>query len=570
MDLEGFLASYSQLERTEALKQLEILTSEPLPAPETAVNLAYALQEIGEIEAARVYCESLVNSYPDFAPGWARLGQIELALGQASKALQYAEKASTINPECNFSRVCLGIVLHSLGMVTEASKHLSAAINQDPDNPVTWSYYGLCLCSQFQHELGLAALQKAIDLDPASSFHWSNYFMSQHYDPGIVSKQFVSSAEKFSIYMGETVKHLKASSNEIIHIAYLSPDLYNHPVGRLLIAILKTHDHKRFKVTILSDGTHNDSLTSQIADNAHEFIPICTLDNTALSKTIQHKKIDVLIDLAGHTAGNRLSLFAQRVAPVQLAWLGYFGTTGLKNMDAVVLGEAHCNIATQAFYSENLKTVPGTHFVYQAPSYLPARGHVPAKHIRFASFNNTAKLNTELIACWSRILQLCPASTLTLKWKTLCDPTFAQHLANRFASFGISPERLILEPHSDHLKMLESYSAVDIALDPFPYSGGITSFEALSMGVPLITYPWQRPASRQGAALLRHLGYEELVAESSSEYIQLAVALANDTERRAKLHAELPQKLQQHCSNHAAIVASGLEEIFIQMCNLAK
>ena len=322
MDLATFLSSYNKLDRAEALKQLEIFTSTALPAPESAVNLVYALQEIGELKAAKTYCQSLVDTYPDFAPGWARFGQVELALGKPTEALINAQKAISINPECNFSRVCLGIVLHSLGMVNEATRNLTQSLNQNPDNPVAWSYYGLCLCAQFQHELGLAALQRAIDLDPGSSFHRSNYLMSQHYDPGVVSQQFVSSAEKFSKHLGETKKQLKTLNNKIIHIAYLSPDLYNHPVGRLLIAILKAHDHRCFKVSILADGTQSDSLTKQIADNANEFIPTNALDNSALRKIIQAKKIDVLVDLAGHTEGNRLPLFTQRVAPVQVAWLG--------------------------------------------------------------------------------------------------------------------------------------------------------------------------------------------------------------------------------------------------------
>ncbi|MCF6262581.1 MAG: hypothetical protein L3J24_03205 [Xanthomonadales bacterium] len=315
----------------------------------------------------------------------------------------------------------------------------------------------------------------------------------------------------------------------------------------------------------MADGTKSDSLTRQIADSAHEFLSTSTLDDTALSNIIQAKKIDVLVDLAGHTAGNRLPVFARRVAPVQVAWLGYFGTTGLKNMDAVVMGETHCSSSTQSFYCENIRTVAGTHFVYQQPDYLPLRKNISADHVRFASFNNTAKLNTEVIACWSKILQLVPNSSLTLKWKTLSDPTFARHLSNRFVNFGISTERLILEPHTDHLNMLERYNAVDIALDTFPYSGGITSFEALSMGVLLITYPWQRPASKQGAAILNQLGYSELIAGSASEYIQIAVALANDSARLAKFQKELPLKLRQHCSDHSVIVASGLEDIFTDL-----
>lgn len=565
MDLEKFLNSYLELDRAEAWVHLETFISSPLPAPESAVNLAYALQVFGKLQLARDYSELLVRSHPDFAPGWARLGQINLAQGDQAQALQMAEKAVAVNSECNFSQVCFGITLHAIGMVTKATQQLAEALNQNPDNPIAWSYYGLCLCAQFQHELGLSALQRAIDLEPSNNAHWSNYLMCQHYDPKITSSQFVAAAKNFSNCLDEKAKQLKLRATEVIHIAYLSPDLYNHPVGRLLFPILKAHNHKRFKFTILADSTQSDSLTKQIAKGAGEFISVVSLDNTELTKLIKHKKIDILVDLAGHTAGNRLALFAQRVAPVQLSWLGYFGTTGLKNMDAIVLGEAHCNEASQQFYCENLKTLPGTHFVYQPPDYLPPRINIASEHIRFASFNNTAKLNTEVIACWSKILQLVPNSTLTLKWKTLNDPTFAMHLRNRFVSFGISPEQLILEPHTDHLNMLESYSAVDIALDPFPYSGGITSFEAMSMGAPLITYPWQRPSSRQGAALLKQLDCRELIAGNASEYIQIAVALANDTDRLAGFHKELPQMLRQHCSDHAVIVASGLEGIFTDL-----
>jgi len=534
----------------------------PMGTPEAEVNHAWTLQQQGKLQAAGHVCERLTQVHPGFAPGWARWGHIELECGNFEQALAHTQKATETNPHCSFSLLCHGIVLRAVGQVTQATRQLATALEISPRNAVAWSHYGLCLSDQFQHELALAALQSAIDLDPGSAFHWSNRLMSLQYDPGLNSARLTDAARAFSAHLGERPNVLERKHTGNIHVAYLSPDLYNHPVGRLFLPVLSAHDQDRFQVTVLADGVRSDPLTEQIATASGRFVQTAKLDDRALAALLAELGVDVLVDLAGHTASNRLPAFARRMSPVQITWLGYFSTTGLKNMDAVVLGEAHCDAATQAFFTEPVKTVPGTHFVYQPPPYLPPINTTASGQVRFASFNNSAKLNTEVFACWSEILRQVPGSTLLLKWKTLADPQFAQHLRARFANLGLAPERLILQPQSDHATLLAAYNNVDIALDTFPFSGGITSFEALSMGVPVVTQRLLRPSSRQTAALLGQLGLHDLVTGNAREYCQVAVALAADAEQRTHLRETLRPRILKHGREHARVVAAGLESIY--------
>jgi predicted O-linked N-acetylglucosamine transferase (SPINDLY family) len=271
------------------------------------------------------------------------------------------------------------------------------------------------------------------------------------------------------------------------------------------------------------------------------------LDDAALAALIRQDQMDVLIDLSGHTAGSRLTVFAHRPAPVQVAWLGYFATTGLRYIDAVLLDEWHAPAGTQAQFAEPIVHMPGGRMCYQPVPWAPAVAAPPclqAGHITFGSFNNTGKLNAGVFDVWSQVLAAVPQSRLVLKWRSLADEALCDSVRAAFAGKGIDPSRIELRPASFHADVLLQYADIDIALDPFPFTGGLTSCEALWMGVPVVTWPQDRVVSRQTFAFLSAIGLAELAAKDAADYVHIAQTLAADRAKLTHLRSALRNTMQ--------------------------
>jgi len=332
-----------------------------------------------------------------------------------------------------------------------------------------------------------------------------------------------------------------------LRVGYVSADLCQHTVGLFVKDVIKAHDPARVMAFAYSAGQVNDWVTDVIRA-ACRFRDVAALDDAALADLIRQDGIDVLVDQSGHTAGSRLTVFARRPAPVQVSWLGYFATTGLPVMDAVLLDEWHGSPEIETQFVEPVVRIAGGRFCYTpvpwapevvAPSPFKTRGY-----ISFGCFNNTAKLNPGVIDLWARILKAVPDARLILKWRTFQDEGVCQSVRDGFAQHGVDPARLELRSASFHVDVLKEYAAIDIALDPFPFTGGLTSCEALWMGVPVVTWPQSRVVSRQTFAFLSAIGLPELAAKDAEDYERIAVTLANDKERLTALRAGMREKMR--------------------------
>jgi len=264
-----------------------------------------------------------------------------------------------------------------------------------------------------------------------------------------------------------------------------------------------------------------------------------------LADKIHHDHIDVLFDLSGHTAGNRLLLFARKPAPIQITWIGYVGTTGLSAMDYLLADRHMVPPGTEAGYREGVLRMPHGYVCYDPPEAPPVNP-LPALeqgHVTFGCFNNLAKITPEVVAVWARILQRLPQSRLILKYKGWGDDTVRRRYRDRFVSAGARPEQLEMLPHSSHAELLATYQRVDLALDPFPFSGGLTTCEALWMGVPVITCPGATFASRHSVSHQANLGLMDPIAEDVDQYVERSVCLASDLPRLAALRAGLRPRM---------------------------
>jgi predicted O-linked N-acetylglucosamine transferase (SPINDLY family) len=278
--------------------------------------------------------------------------------------------------------------------------------------------------------------------------------------------------------------------------------------------------------------------------------------------------IDMLVDLSGHTPGNRLAMFARKPAPVQLSWLGFWGTTGLSAIDYILSDATTIPEGEEDLYSESVFRLPVSRFCYRAPHFAPEPAPPPCLAggaVTFGSFNNIRKLGSDVIQLWARVLHETPGARLLLKTSSLADAAVRGAVLAAFVDLGVTAERLILRGSTPHPDMLAEYADVDIALDPFPFSGGMTSCEALWMGVPVVTLPGRRAVSRQTLGFLRVIGLPELAAASADDYVRIASSLAPDLPRLAAIRRTLRQRMADSPLCDGAAFTRNLEAAYRTM-----
>jgi predicted O-linked N-acetylglucosamine transferase (SPINDLY family) len=331
-----------------------------------------------------------------------------------------------------------------------------------------------------------------------------------------------------------------------LRLGFVSPDLGKHPVGYFLVQLLENIDRKQHATICYSDRIGKDDLTHRLQSAASQWRDVIGMSDQRLAEQIHADRIGVLFDMAGHTAHNRLLVFARKPAPIQVTWAGYVGTTGLKVMDYLLADRYEVPPGAERHYQERVLRMPEGYVCYDPPIDAPAVASLPALNrgeMTFGCFNNPAKITRQVIDIWARILRRLPGAQLVLKYKGWNDSGVARRFTEMFASQAIDPGRLEFLGNSPHHELLAEYNRIDLALDPFPYCGGLTTCEALWMGVPVLTCPGTTFAGRHSLSHLSNIGLTETIAGDMDEYVELAVSLAGDLPRLAALRASLRQRM---------------------------
>jgi len=352
-----------------------------------------------------------------------------------------------------------------------------------------------------------------------------------------------------------------------IKIGYVSPDFRRHSVASFIESTLKTHHHEEFEVFCYSDVLSPDTITKRLQNHADQWRNITGVTDENVAELIRKDRIDILIDLAGHTGGNRILLFARKPAPVQVSWIGYPATTGLAAMDYKIVDAFTDPLGmTEEFYTEKLIRMPGSFLCYQPEKVSPGVGPLPALssgHITFGSFNYFPKVSSEAAALWSAILNALPNSRLILKSRTFSDDAASEDALAIFTRHGLSADRIeLLSSVPAFTEHLDMYNLIDIALDTFPYNGTTTTCEALWMGVPVITLAGKTHASRVGTSLLSNIGLPDFIAESPEEYLQIAITIANDIPRLQSVRMNIRSSMLRSAVMDAKRFTGNLEQCY--------
>jgi predicted O-linked N-acetylglucosamine transferase (SPINDLY family) len=344
-------------------------------------------------------------------------------------------------------------------------------------------------------------------------------------------------------------------------------------VGYFLIRTFENLDRQAYTVTCYSDRNVVNPLSGRFRAAAANWQDTSERSDEAIADQIRRDEIDILFELSGHTYGNRLLVFARKPAPIQISWIGYEGTTGLRAIDYLLADYHLIPPGAEGDYPERVLRLPDSYVCYEPPSEAPEVSPLPAygrSYVTFASFNNPAKITAEVVDVWAAILRQVPRARLLLKYLGMDDDGARGRLVNLFSAREVAADRLVFQGWSSFADYLAEFREVDVALDPFPFSGGVTTCNALWMGVPVITCPGKTFASRHGLSYLSSMGMTETIAGDLHEYVRLATELATDLDRLAALRAGLRPQMAGSplCDGprHAASLLQMLRHVWRDYC----
>jgi predicted O-linked N-acetylglucosamine transferase (SPINDLY family) len=515
-------------------------------------NLGVVLQDQGKLDDAVACYRRALELKPDLAEAYNNLGNAFKAQGQVMEAIACYRRTLELKPDFAGAHNNLGAALQGQGQPSEAAACCRRALKLKPDLVEALLNLGVALQTQGKPDEAVACCRRAVELKPDHAQAHSNLLYTLHYCTGVTPAALAEAHAEYDRRHAAPLRGAVAQQENVLdrhgrlRLGFVSPDLGRHPVGYFLVRVLENLSQGPQETICYSDRMVKDDLTHRLQAAATQWRDVIGMSNERLAEQIRADRIDILFDLAGHTAHNRLLVFARKPAPIQITWIGYEGTTGLAAMDYLLADRHVVPEGTDDYYREQVLRMPEGYLCYDPPDAAPPVGPLPSLtkgYATFGSFNNPAKITPEVAAVWAEILRRVPTARLVLKYRGLGDQAVKRRYLDLFAAHGVEPQRLELASWSSYAEYLAAYQQVDVALDPFPFSGSATTCEALWMGVPVITCPLETFASRHSLSHLSNVGLTETIAHDLDEYVEVAVSVAGDLPRLAMLRAGLRERM---------------------------
>ncbi|MGA3067508.1 MAG: tetratricopeptide repeat protein [Tepidisphaeraceae bacterium] len=536
------------------------------------VNLASCLRDNEQLQESHAACRQAIALNPNLPAAHLNLGNVLKDGGFLDESVAAFRQSIALKPDYAEAHFALGVALKSQDRIDEAIACFRQAIALRPNFREPYLYLGISLKSQAKLDEAIAVYRQALAKFPDYNDAHGNLILAMHYNPAYDAQSIAQELNRWKKRHADPLQKFiqphapDPNPNRPLRIGYISADFRKHPVGRNLLPLFQHHDHNLFHVTAYSAVEAPDALTTQFQQNADAWREVAKLSDHDLAQQIRQDQIDILLDLSVHTGGNRLLVFARKPAPIQVTYLGYPGSTGLDTIDYRI-SDPHIDPPGQdeSCYTEKTIRLPNTYWCYQ-PGDASALTPVPSPalkngYITFGCQNNYCKLCLPVWTSWSAILKATPHSKLLV----YSPPGSHRETAREtLANLGIDPTRLTFSDarNQDYFR---TYNQIDIALDPFPFTGGHTTCDALWMGVPTITLSGQTPVSRGGRSILSNLGLFDLIARTPEEYVQIAVTLAGDVNRLDSLRQSIRPRMQASSLMNPHQFARDMESAYRQI-----
>lgn len=532
-------------------------------------NLGNALQELGRLhEAKECYLEA-IRLKPSYADVHNNLGSVLKELNMPSEAEASFRRAIRLKPTLVEAYSNLGGLLQDLGRLSEAEACLQEGIFHKPTYAEAHNNLGNLFRDRGCPAKAITSYKEAIRLQPEYQEANSNLLFTVNSTECFPIEITVSQSKHYGEQVSSNARPkfkewLRSSEQRRIRLGFVSGDLRNHPIGYFIEGLLKHLDRSKLEIIIFSATHKQDALTERIKSHVDQWTSIYGSTDQAAASLIYKQQIDILFDLSGHTAFNRIGVFSYKPSPIQVSWLGYFATTGLPEMD-YLLGDPWVTPESEnSHFTEKILRMPQTYLCFTPPDFNVPVGPLPAvanHHITFGCFNNLTKITLNVVKLWSDILRRIDGAKLFLKSRQLDEPSERVKIAKQFANFNIANDRLILEGSSSRQELLSTYNQVDIALDTFPYPGGTTSVEALWMGVPVLTIKGNRFLSHVGETIAHNSGNSIWIAENLDDYAQKAVRYAVELDQLNNFRQRMRRQLLESAICDAQRFARNFEQI---------
>jgi len=569
-------------------------------------NLAIAAQRSGDFDGAAAAFRTGLEHAPGEARLWSNASANALESGAASAALDFARQATQLAPDLAAAHLNAGNALSASGLGADAEAAFRAALDLQPGYAQAWLSLGRELSLRGRLAEALDATRRALAIAPGYADAHVNLAhdlnalgdvaaAAAHYQralalkPGLISagsgalfcllhddrqspQQVASAHRAFGVTLEAPRRvHWQAHPNDRdperrLRLGFVSADLRNHPVARFLEPVWREFDKARFELFAYDVQPARDATAERLHERADRWTPAASMPDAQLDAVIRNDRIDILFDLSGHTARNRLGVFARKPAPLQVSWIGYPGTTGLTTLDYRFVDPIVAPPGRfDHLFTEQLAYLPCMS-VFDRPADLPDVSPPPALargHVTFGSFNRINKLGARTVELWSKVLRRVPDARLLVG--ALPDTAMQDEFRRRFAANGIDPARLEFRPRLALRDYLELHGEVDLLLDTLPFSSGTTANFALWMGVPTLTFAGDSIAQRLGATRMAAAGLDEFIAESEDQYVDLAAAWAQRIGELASLRAALRARMEQIAAVQPQQVAQAMQQRLREM-----
>ncbi|MGA3068558.1 MAG: tetratricopeptide repeat protein [Tepidisphaeraceae bacterium] len=531
-------------------------------------NALRAKREFGEAIAA--YRRALALK-PDYADACSNLGIALMATGEMDEGIAAFRRAIELNPKFADAYNNLGNALGEKGQLDEAEAAYRQAIALRPNYADAHSNLGSNLKDQGRLDEAIAACRQAIAINPRLALAHSNLILTLHYHPGYDGRSIAEELGRWNQQHAEPLrKFIQPHQNQRdperrLRIGYLSPDFRDHPVGRCLLPLIRAHDRRLFEIVCYAHVLRPDDATRQFQDSADLWRDGVGLSDEQVAAQIRQDRIDILVDLSLHTAGNRLPVFARKPAPIQVSYLGYPGTTGMAAIDYRLSDSSIDPPESSDQYTETTLRLPRSYLCWEWSGKDVPVGPLPARSNGFVTFgclNNFCKATPDVLRTWGDLMSALPTSRLILRSPS---GSTSQRVLEILGQCGINADRVELIARVPWDEYVGLYHRMDITLDPFPYCGHTVSLDSLWMGVPVVTLSGEKAVGRGGRSLLSNLGLAELIAFTPGQYVKIALDLAGDLDRMESLRQGMRARMQASPLMDAPGLARDLESAYRQV-----
>jgi protein O-GlcNAc transferase len=576
-DLEQVAAAaqhYREGRMDQALAAARKVLSRNPTQPAANQIAATVLARKNMIDQALYHAERAVKGAPEDPVMQASLGQILIAAGRFDDSIEVLDRAVSLDESLASTHIARGTALQQLHRYEDAIAALRRGLELDADALDGWVNLATAQLELARADQAVETLREAVRRAPDNPAVWTLLCNALNYPSGVPAAEVYAAHVRYGAIVEKGLRDREVSfantrdPERVLRVGYVSRDMRMHSCAFFLLSILRGHDESRVQSYCYSHSRHVDAMTDQIREAATVFRDCSTMGDGELRKRIASDRIDILVELAGHSAMHKLAMLARRPAPIQATYLGYPHTTGLKNIDYRIVDGRTDPEDAPAHATEELARLPECFICYSPPgdapepSVLPSSGGEP---FTFGSFNEAKKISHEVVGLWARVLERVPGSRLLLKAGSFEDPTVRAGVLERFVAEGVDAGRIeIVARTPTQAEHLAYYGKVDLALDTYPYHGTTTTCEAAWMGVPTVSLRGDRHAARVGASLLHVVGLGDLVADTHEQFIEIAARLAGDCARLAEIRAGLRERMRSSALCDSDGFTRDLEAVYRQ------